>query len=49
MCGEEIVVQSATIEPGKTSFTVSLTGRDPTEYTIYVNWNYYTTVTVIFS
>ena len=49
MCGEEIVVQSATIEPGQTSFTVSLTGRDPTEYTIYVNWNYYTTVTVIFS
>ena len=49
MCGEEIIVQSATIDPGQTSYTVSLTGREPTEYTIYVNWNYYTTVTVNFS
>ncbi len=49
MQGEEIIVQSATIEPGQTSYTVTLTGRDPTEYTIYVNWNYYTTVTVIFA
>ena len=49
MCGDEIIVQSATIEPGQTTFTVSLTGRDPAEYTIYVNLNYYTTVTVNFS
>ena len=49
MQGEEVVVQLETIQPGQTTFTVSLTGRDPTEYTIYVNYNYYKTVTVIFS
>ena len=49
MCGEETVVQSATIQPGETTFTVSLTGRDPTEYTVYVNLDYYKTVTVVFS
>ena len=49
MCGEEIIVQSATIEPGQTTYTVTLTGREPTEYTIYVNLSYYATVTVTFS
>ncbi len=49
MCGEEMIVQSVTIEPGQTTYTVSLTGREPAEYTIYVNWNYYTTVTVTFA
>ena len=49
MQGNEIIVQAVTIEPGQTTFTVSLTGRDPTEYTIYVNLNYYATVTVDFS
>ncbi len=49
MQGDEVIVQAATIEPGQTTFTVSLTGRDPTEYTIYVNLNYYATVTVNFS
>ncbi len=49
MQGEEIIVQSATIEAGQTTFTISLTGREPMEYTIYVNLNYYTTVTVNFS
>ena len=37
------------MEPGQTTYTVTLTGREPTEYTIYVNWNYYGTVTVNFS
>jgi beta-lactam-binding protein with PASTA domain len=49
MCGEQIIVQSATIEPGQTTYTVTLTGREPTEYTIYVNLSYYTTVTVNFA
>ena len=49
MCGEEIIVQSATIEPGQTTYTVTLTGREPAEYTIYVNLSYYATVTVTFS
>ena len=48
MCGDEMIVHSATIEPGQTTFTVMLTGREPAEYTVYVNWNYYTTVTVTF-
>ena len=49
MQGDQIIVQDIVIEPGQTTYTVSLSGREPTEYTIYVNWNYYTTVTVSFS
>ena len=48
MCGAEMIVESATIYPGETTFTITLTGREPQEYTIYINWNYYQTVTVIF-
>ena len=48
MCGDETVVQAVTIFPGQNTYTVTLTGREPTEYIIYVNWNYYTTVTVEF-
>ncbi len=49
MQGGKAVVESVTIEPGQTTYKVTLTGRDPTEYTIYVNREYYTTVTVVFS
>ena len=48
MCGDETIVQNVTLFPGENSYTVELTGREPTEYTIYVNWNYYATVTVEF-
>ena len=48
MCGDEIVVQNVTIQPGESTYTVTLSDREPTEYTIYVNWNYYATVTVNF-
>ena len=48
MCGDEAVVKSAKIFPGESTYTVSLTGREPTEYTIYVDGNYYATVTVEF-
>ena len=48
MLGEEAIVHSATIEPGTTTYTVKLTGRYPADYTIYVNWEYYATVTVEF-
>jgi beta-lactam-binding protein with PASTA domain len=48
MQGDQIIVQAQTIEPGQTTFVLTLTGREPTEYTIYINWDYYATVTVIF-
>ena len=49
MLGDQTIVQGVTMEPGQTTYTVTLTGREPTEYTIYVNWNYYATVTVNFA
>ena len=49
MQGSTTIVQDVQIQPGTTSYTISLTGRDPLEYTIYVNLNYYKTVTVNFS
>ena len=48
MLGDEIIVEAATIEPGQTTFTVTLTGTGSADYTIYINWDYYTTVTVNF-
>ena len=48
MLGDEVIVHSATIQPGTTTYTVKLTGRYPADYTIYVNMEYYATVTVEF-
>ncbi len=49
MCGDQIIVQSVTIEPEQNSYTVSLTGREPVDCIIYINLLYYTTVTVDFA
>ena len=48
MQGSTAVAQDVVLQPGTTSYTLSLTGRDSLEYTIYVNWNYFKTVTVDF-
>jgi beta-lactam-binding protein with PASTA domain len=48
MQGSTVVVENVVIQPGTTSYTLSLTGRNYLEYTIYVNWNYFKTVTVDF-
>ena len=48
MQGDTVVVRDVVIHPGETSYTVTLTGRGEADYIIYINWEYFATVTVKF-
>ena len=48
MQGDTVIVQDVVIHPGETSYTVTLTGRGEADYIIYINWEYFATVTVKF-
>ena len=48
MQGNTVIAKDVVIHPGTAFYAAFLTGRDSLDYTIYVNWEYYKTVTVEF-